>query len=195
MKYMSIQAETRELLSESNEIMSVMCQEPEGDILRTVKLLVFTPENLYKLWEKISQYPTLYGVDVKQDPQVLLDHLFTQEGFNVKANGLFFVVDDFVGLFTLNDIRPGESASVHYSFFDRRHKGRVDLIRMMLNWAFNEFQFKRLETTVPVYVKPYVMQFVTEDLGFRYEGKKRKATTYQDKRWDVNLYGMLREEL
>lgn len=192
---MSTPAETQDLLRESNDILSVVCQEPEGNILRTVRLLVFTPENLHKLWEKVSQYPTLYGVDVKKDPQTLLDHIFTQEGYDVKANGLFFVVDDFVGLFTLNDIRPGESASVHYSFFDRRHKGRTNLIRVMLGWAFDNFQFKRLETTVPVYVKPFVMKFVTEDLGFRYEGKKRKATSYLDKRWDVNLYGMLREEL
>jgi RimJ/RimL family protein N-acetyltransferase len=177
------------------QILKVLCNEPDGPIERTVSLLSFTPENLHKLWQKVSQFPTLYGVNVNHDPQVLLDHLFTQDGTKVNANGLFFVVDDFVGIFTLDEIRPNDSASVHYSFFDRRHKGREHLIQEMLRWAFSTFGFRRLNTRIPVYVSPYVMKFVTESLGFSYEGKQKKAMRYNDKEWDVNLYGLHREDL
>lgn len=192
MKYMSLQAE---ILEDHDVILSVVCDEPEGNITREVRLLTFTSENLKKLWERVSEFPTLYGIDVSKNPQVLLDHLITQSRNGVNPNGLFFIVDDFVGLFTLDEIRPNDSASVHYSFFDRRHKGRSQLIRAMLLWAFNTFKFRRLNTRVPTYVSSYVMKFVTEELGFIYEGKQRKAIEYLDKRWDVNLYGMLREEL
>ncbi len=181
--------------NDDNIILQVICQEPEGPVLRTVRQMIFTAENLNKLWEKVKEFPTLYGIDVAENPEVLLEHLIKMHGNTPITDGLFFVVDDFVGLFTLNNIVPDEEADIHYSFFDRRHKGRVDLIRCMLVWAFETFKFHRLSTRIPVYVQPTVFKFVTQDLGFRYEGKKDSAVSYNGKRWPVNLYGILKEDL
>lgn len=176
---------------------SVLCEEPEGAIMRYVRPLILTPENIQKFWDKARQFPSLYGKEILNDPQSFID-MFTRRKSNGEfdLNGLLWVIDDFVGVFYLSDITHDREtpvdALVHYTFFDKRHKGRKLLVKGMIHYVFTTFMFRRLSIELPNYSKATARHFAT-DVGFHYEGKKLKAAKYKGDWFDVNLYGILRE--
>jgi RimJ/RimL family protein N-acetyltransferase len=165
---------------------------PEVDIIITVRPITFTLENLKRLWEKVSQFPTLMGNEVHTQEDMM--RFFVSEPIpgEFVPRGLCMVIDDFIGIFWLGDINGLMEASVHYTFFDRRHRGRVDLCKKAIEYAFRAYQFHRLFTKVPV-SEVRVMAFV-ESLGFVKEGRLRRSTYYRSKFYDTNVYGLLREE-
>lgn len=192
--------ETQELDTEllTRPVISVLCDEPEGPIYRDVRFLALTPNNLEYLWMKCRPHKTLFGVDISNDYPTFLKLLLRSGANGLEANGLFWVIDDFIGIYYLTDIEPGLDALVHYSFFDGRHRGRLELTRKMLEYVFNEFGFHRLTAIVPLYTgrlgKAPMFEFI-ENLGFTKEGRKRSCRLHNGEFFDANYYGMLREEL
>ena len=177
---------------------SVMCDEPEGKIVRYVRPLIFTEENIIKFWECAKAFPSLYGKQILSDPESFAN-IFMRMNNNgeYELNGLLWVIDDFVGVFYLSDIEYDRdipiNANVHYTFFDRRHRGRKNLCKTMVEYVFNRYKFRRLSIEIPNYSKDATRHFAL-DIGFHYEGKRRKAAKYKDDWFDVNLYGVLSEE-
>lgn len=176
-------------------VLRVECDEPTGRVMREVRPLRFTKENLHTLFHKFGQFKTIIGKeftgDFKQFCNLFLNQL--PDG-TVESNGIFWVVDDFVGIFYITDIQPGADCVVHYSFFDRRHKGRINLIKGMMKYVFETLQFRRMTAKIPLYAKPSVLYFTEKHLGFTKEGRMRKAEHFDNKWFDVNIYGLLREE-
>ena len=114
---------------------------------------------------------------------------------SVIPNGLFWVIDDFVGVFYINEIDVmNREAHVHYTFFDRRTNGRIKLVKEMMKYVFLKYNFQRLNAPIPLYTSPITRKFCL-DLGFYYEGKKRDAAFYKGQWFSVNLYGILRKEV
>lgn len=182
-------------MSLDEPILSVVCNEPDGAITRHVRFMTLEPANLKTFWEKSRQFRTLFSREVGQDFKLFLELFLRQDSKgNVESNGLFWVVDDFVGLFYMTDIRPGVDAIVHYTFFDRRHRGRKDLVRAMIKHVFERYQFRRLSVEVAMYATPSVFNFV-ESVGFKNEGRKRKAVRYDNDWFDLKLFGILREDV
>lgn len=171
-----------------------MCHEPEGDILRNVRFMTMTPENLKSFWDHSKQFKTLFSADVK-DFKGFMNLIIDggADGLTPTSKGLFWVVDDFVGMFYMTKIEPID-ALVHYSFFDRRHKGRHELVFEMLKYVFNRYGFQRLSVEIPMFVTKHTFQFI-ERIGFKHEGRKRKAASYSNELFDVNLFGILRHEV
>ncbi len=166
-----------------------ICDEPEGQVLRSVKLLRFTPDNLRLLWSKVSKFRTFMGKEINT-MEDMLGMFITDSG---EPKGLCMMIDDMVGLFYLTEIHGTFEASVHYTFFDRRHRGRVELCKKALEYAFRAFDFQRLSTTVPEY-EVKVGHFVQQNLGFVYTGRQRKNKMIRGKLYDTLLYDILREE-
>lgn len=173
-------------------ILSAVCDEPEGKVERFVYPLIFTPENLQKFWDRAKQFPTIYGREIKGIEDFYHMFINTSDKGEIDLNGLFWVIDDFVGVFYMTDITPYQ-ANVHYSFFDKRHKGRLDLVKKMLRYIFNRYHFKRINVEIPLYATKYTRFFVS-NLGFTLEGRKRKAAYFRGEWWDVMQYGMLDTE-
>ena len=166
----------------------------------TVEPLIFTPETIQLFWEKAKLFPTIYGHEVLNDINKFIDLFFyIDEHKQLVPKGLFWVVNpkEFTGVFYLTDIYENgdemADAQVHYTFFDRRHHGRVPLVKKMLQFVFNKYKFQRLSAAIPNYVTPQARHFTLE-CGFEYEGKRRKAARYKGDWFDVNLYGILRTE-
>jgi RimJ/RimL family protein N-acetyltransferase len=105
---------------------------------------------------------------------------------------LFWRIDDYVGLYFLTDIKDTE-ATAHFTFFDRRFKGRSGMTHRMLRHLFQRYKFQRLNVEVPVYVGENIHKFV-KGLGFVREGKKRRAVEFDNKFFDVIQYGLIGEE-
>lgn len=183
-------------------ILSVLCKEPEGEIIRNVYELNFTMATIDKLTEQILKFPTLYGKEIKNKKDVL-SMFFNVNGEEITPKGIFYSVDDMVGLFYITDFCYDFSdALVHYTFFDRRHNGRVPLVRSMLKYVFERYNFQRLSVELPLYMtgqsiqlqKRGVITFI-QKVGFSHEGRKRKAAFYKGEWFDMNLYGILRGEI
>lgn len=177
-------------------VITVECNEPKlGKVIHTIKPMVFSVENLKTFWEKSRQFKTLFTEEVGQDFKKFLELFLTEhEDGTIEPRGLFWVMDDFVGVFYMTEIIPEVDAIVHYTFFDRRQKGRSELIRAMLKYAFAKYNFRRLTVEVALYASVATMKFV-EEVGFKKEGRLRSKVRYADRWFDLNIYGILREEI
>lgn len=179
----------------SDAVLSALCEEPEGNKLRNVYFLPLSLENLKKLWTKAQNFQTVFGQDVRGDFVKFASLLVEGKSIaSLAPSGLFWVVDDFVGIFYLSRIIPHVEATAHYIFFDKRHKGRENLVMSMMLWAINTFDLQRVNVELPTYVSDNTKYFVEKHLGFKLEGRKRRAVQYRNAWFDVNLYGMLKEE-
>ncbi len=176
-------------------VLSVLCHEPEGNIVRNVRFMTLDPDNIKRFWTESSKFKTLFSSSVQSFEEfmnLIIDGGY--DGMTPTSKGLFWVVDDFVGMFYMTRIEVGKDALVHYSFFDRRHKGRYELVYEMLKYVFQRYQFNRLSVEVPLYAYKNTSQFV-ERIGFKKEGRKRKASMYDGELFDVSLFGILRSEI
>lgn len=173
--------------------LKITCKEPEGDIEREVWPFKFTREHTLRLYNAAKQFPVIFGRPLKSIEDFTAYFITQNLSGDAEPTGLIWVIDDFKGMFHLNEISDTE-ATVHYSFFDRRHKGREELVRAMVKKVFEEYKFVRLNAYVPAYAGLRVRMFV-ERCGFKVEGRKRNATWWKDRWFDTYLYGILPEDL
>lgn len=144
------------------------------------------------LWNKLKDFDTLFNDFVKGDFQTFINHFIVMVDGEPRPAGLFWDVDD-VGMFVLNDIKPGDSAQAHFLFWDKRFRGREKLCREMLAYLFLTYNFRRIWVEVPLH--SYWTIRAVERLGFVHEGRKRKATLWKGEWYDTNIYSILPEDL
>lgn len=194
-------------INEQEPIFSCLCNEPGVQTIRFVYPMTLSPQNMKRFWELASHYKVLFGDEVNGDFKKFAEILISREGDNLSSNGLFWRIDDFVGIFYMTHIQMND-AQIHYSFFDRRHKGRVDITRMMIKYVFEKYGFRRLSAEIPYSVikmnkpnegetgKDYrsgPFEFVKQ-VGLKEEGRKRKAVMHDNEWFDVACMGVLKEE-
>lgn len=177
----------------SEVLFSAICDEPDGLIEREVRKLEFTPDNLKKLWEKQRHFRTLMGREIHTFDEMVNFFMYQNPDGSFAARGLAYVIDDYVGIFWLSDIVHPAYAEVHYTFFDRRHRGRVNLVREAIKWTFSFWQLNRLYVRVGAYA-PEPIHFVTK-VGFKREGRLRKCMYYRGNWYDALCFGILKEEI
>lgn len=175
------------------KVLEVVCTEPEGEVTHTVWPFTFTKENTKRLYEAAAQFPVLFGKPLTSSEDFLSYFITQNLSDDAEPMGLLWIIDDFRGMFYMNDISEIE-ATVHYSFFDRRHKGRETLVKAMLQYVFEKYGFIRLNAFVPAYAGLRVRIFA-EKCGFRIEGKKRRASWWKGQWFDTYMYGALPEDL
>lgn len=179
----------------TSPVVSVVCDEPRGSVIRHVYFMELSRENLMTLWEKSRKFPTLFSNEiVSKNFNEFLNLFLNFVGDDITPNGLFYVVDDFVGVYYMTNIDPGVDAMVHYSFFDQRHRGRVGLTREMIRFCFEEYGFERLTAELPTYVTHHTNDFITQ-VGFKFEGQRRRCIKFKGEWYNKKLYGILRSEV
>lgn len=186
-----------EQLLAKEPVVSAECNEPAGSttvkIIRHVRELDFTPEHLQIFWKKSRKHKTLFTQEVNQDFNKFCNLLLDIGANGVMPTGLFWVVDDFVGVFYLTRIVTGVDAVAHYAFFDGRQKGREQLVKSMIKYVFEEYGFHRLSAEIPYYASN-IFPFI-EAIGFKHEMRKRSAVHYDNQWFDVNCFGLLKDEV
>ena len=171
----------------------VECNEPEGTFDRTVTPVAISLQKLRYYYEKLKEFDVVFNDHVPNTPGGFASIFVSiDEDFKVTANGLLWEVDD-VGILYLTHIVPGLSATAHFSFWDRRLRGREKLIYEMIKLAFEHYGFQRIETRVALYANPVLG--AVERIGFVKEGRARKAVKRNGEWYDVNLYAMIKEEV
>ena len=179
-------------MDDRTAIINVKCSEPEGEVVRSVRLAHLSVERMQFLWEKVKGFDNLFNDFVKDDYAAFVNHFVMQVNGKPVPTGLLWDVDD-VGIFLLHDIIPHQSATAHFLFWDRRFKGREELCIEMLKYAFENYKFQRIQVDVPLYA--YHTMDAVEGLGFVLEGRRRRAVLYHDKWFDMNIYSVLPEDL
>jgi len=176
-------------------VVTQVCHEPEGDFERSVRPMPLTVENLKKFWEQARQYRTLFNEEIIGDFKKFIDVFLYYDAKNqIQTRGLFWVLDDFAGVYYMTRIVPGIDALVHVSMLDGRFKGREEITKRLLLYAFEEYGFHRLTIQVPVYIKPNVIRFI-RNLGFVSEGRLRGMVYGHDKWFDVFSFSVFKEEI
>lgn len=174
-------------------VLSIVCDEPEGRVRREVRQMTLSIPNMREFWLRAREHRTLFGEEILDDFSKFVKNLVVEGPDGIASTGLFWVIDDFVGVYYLTDIVPEDDALVHYTFFDGRHRGRAQMTKQMIAYVFRRYNFIRLTAQFPLYVSPVVFKFA-EQVGFKLEGRKRKAALYKGLWFDENHYGILREE-
>ena len=116
---------------------------------------------------------------------------------------------ELLGIFVLNQVRPGLDAQAHFLFFDRQLANKRQLCRAMIQRTFadEELALHALRVDLPEYVGKYA-HFLRKGLGFKYEAERRlsnpkaaarasrryQAAFYDGKWCDVLLLSLTREE-
>jgi len=180
---------TKLFIDEAEQI--ITCFERGKEVTYVVRLMTYSPENIKRLWNKSKKHRILFHDDIHGDFQKFCSVFFSQDpDGHIYGHGLTWVVNDFLGVFYLNGITPRE-ANVDFSFFDGRL--RFQLTQAMIEYVFEEYGFDRLNAQIVPYANSRVFEFI-KNLGFVYEGKKRKAHLYKGGKIDLILYGLLKEE-
>ena len=174
-------------------IVTAVCKEPEGIVVRSVYSMQLTRENLQRFWEKARKFTTVFSQETRGDFKQFCELFISQDENGIRPHGLFWVIDDFTGIYYMTRISQVD-ALVHYTFFDRRHFGREELTKEMLRYVFRRFGFWRLDVEIPDYITSNTHGFVAA-LGFKKIGKKRKAVEFKGARRDVITYDLLREDI
>ena len=175
-------------------IFTVACEEGKDIVLRSVYPMDFSVENLRKFWEKSRQFKTLFSHEIGDDFNKFVNLFVQVDEGRLTSDSLLWVVDDFVGVFYLTNIYDTDDALVHYTFFDRRHKGRHKLTQEMAKYLFDKYKFHRLSVEVPLYASEHTFNFIMQ-LGFRPEGRRRKSAKFNGEYFDVRLFGILPDEV
>jgi RimJ/RimL family protein N-acetyltransferase len=99
----------------------------------------------------------------------------------------------FIGLFELY-LQHGDTL-VAIALGERQYWGKgygTDAMRVMLRYAFNELNLRRVGLIVFEYNMRAIRSY--EKAGFRPEGRERQRILRDGKRWDFLHMGVLREE-
>lgn len=176
-------------------VVSCECEEKGGKIVRHVYPMQWTLDNLRTFWNKSLRYPTLFEKEVNEDFNAFLNIFVSinQATNDITGHGLVWYIDDFVGVFYMDKI-SNYDATVHFSFFDGRIRGRDLLAREMIKYVFEHYGFQRLTCEIPGFVNEVSRRFV-KHIGFTQEGVKRSSSPYQGKYYDCGIYGILRSEV
>jgi RimJ/RimL family protein N-acetyltransferase len=179
-------------VEQSEVVLSVECTEPEGQVVRHVRRCELSFEKLRFLWEKLSPFHEVFNAPHQDFGQFVSLLIATNGEGNYEPTGLFWEVDD-VGILYITDIRPGFEATAHFSFWDRRYRGREPLIMAMVKYVFALLELRRITVEIPMYA--HSLRGFVERMGFVHEGRRREAIFHKDKWFDSNVYSLLRRDV
>ncbi len=181
-------------MDQRDPILTVECSEPEGQVTRHVRPVSLTGERLRFYWEHLKKFDVLFNDFYAGDSAAFIKMFVDQgPGGELRSIGLIWEVDD-VGIFYLTQMAPGHQGHIHFTFWDSRLRGRIELGKEMLIYLMKTFKFHRLVVEVPLYAHKALFRAV-ESLGFKKEGRMREAALYKGQWFDVNLYAILNHEV
>jgi hypothetical protein len=156
-----------------------MIEIPHGAWLGT-----YTDEKLINIWNRIKGFDNLFADDNMKNPEVFLKTFLDRNSV---------VLETAHGFMYAKNIQHGLKAEVHFCFWDKKLSIHAELVKDCLLWLFLQFDLQRVETQVAEYARA-VRRFITEKLGFVYEGTRRNYVYHKNRLIDMHMYSILREE-
>lgn len=148
------------------------------------------PQKLRFIWEQIQLFKALFSDMTRGDFDNFKRMILSKESFWME------VVDDkdrLVGIMYLTNTQWVIDADVHIIFFDRQLSEKAPLCKLVLQWVFENFPYRRLSATIPaIYFATIRM---AKKAGFKTEGIKRESQLIGNKWVNEELLGILRSEV
>lgn len=174
--------------------LSFECSEPEGKIMREVRPAELSFAILTGYYNKLKKFDTVFNSYIANNIDDFIKLFVTGNGnSDVRATGLIWEVDD-VGILYATEIAIGHDALVHFNFWDRRLRGRENLLRGMMKHFIELFDLHRISTEVGLFAAPW-LPVAVERIGFKREGRKREALKFKGQWFDSIIYSMLKSEV
>ena len=148
--------------------------------------LVLTPEKLRALWETFSGISGLLDDYGKGRFDIFVSKF-------CDPDSIWLECTDFPGVVYATGIRAGLSAFVHFTFLDRKLRGREQFLLDVLQWLVNMLQLEKVNCFVPDYCRT-LLAFLGR-LGFTTEGKIRNWSRHDGQLFSVVALGMTKEEV
>lgn len=138
------------------------------------------------LWERVKTQDYAFDDFCRGDLEI-----FTA-GF-LDPGALHFTLGDS-GYVVVRNLRYSDNPSLHYSVWDRglAFKEILKAGREIIDFLFKRLKIARISAPVPTYNRQ-AAKFATL-LGFKYEGLVRQGILYFEHHYDIELYGLLRDE-
>src|SRR5262245_29195027 len=151
--------------------------------------LILTKPKLEYLWDRMSQFPQVFDDVIPRTFEAF------KEGMLAPTNQFYEILqgDETLGLAAATQVRPRLDANMHLVMFDRRLRGREEIILAAMRDFAKRAQLSRMTACLPEDNKTAI-KLVTR-LGFRLEGVMRKAHLRDGVYRDYHIFGILREEL
>jgi hypothetical protein len=118
-----------------------------------------------------------------------------------------------VGIIRFSEVRAGEDAKAHYVFFDGNLRGKTEVMKSVIAWAFGEREgwlpLRRLSIEIPDYAfalarhasrklgfsGPFRWKLPKGGLALQVEGVKRGAVTWRGQRHDLLMLGLVNPQV
>lgn len=155
----------------------------------TFRPLVLTNEKMESLWADFSKFWQVFDDVMPKTFEVFKATLLSPHN----AFYEFVQNDKTVGLASGMGIRPGIDAVIHLALFDRRLRGRELVLLLCLGDFMVNYKLRRV-TAFLADDNP-MAQKLARRLGFVHEGTMRQGMKRRGSFWDLQMYGMLIEEL
>lgn len=150
-----------------------------------VELFDATVDSMNELWEKVSQYDSLF-----EDGEKIKQKFFARL---LSPSTVVLQLKDKNAIMYLYDIIPGHVAEIHAAFFDKQLSRRQPILIDCLTWAFSNFNLVRLEASIPEYARS-LCRILEKKLNFSKEGQLRKRSMCAGRFCDLFIFSLLREE-
>jgi RimJ/RimL family protein N-acetyltransferase len=151
--------------------------------------LVLTNEKIESLWAEFSKFWQVFDDVMPKTIEVFRQTLMNP----YNAFYEFVEGDNVVGLASGMGIRPAVDAVIHLAMFDRRLRGRELVFLLCLGDFMVKYRLRRV-TAFLADDNP-MAQKLTMRLGFKHEGTMRAGMKRRGQFWNLQMYGMLLEEL
>lgn len=157
-----------------------------------VRECIFDTAKIQWIWDEMKKYDSLFSDLTKGSAESFVNLICSPftiwlEVIDTKAP------EHPVGLIYATDTQRIIDCEVHILFFDRKPQEKAPLVKMVLEWAFNNYPFRRMTTSIPAFY--YATIRLTEKLGFKHEGRRREALMLGNKWVDEVILGILRQEV
>lgn len=169
-----------------------------GKLVRLAALNLDCDPEVMAHWARNNEYQRLYGAEpaILRSAKECKEHL-ERDLAEFVVFGIRTLEDDrLIGTIDLGGFDwAAQVAWVGIGIGEREYWGKgygSDAMRVMLRYAFEELNLHRVSLDVFEYNQRGIACY--QKCGFKEEGRVRQALCRYDRRWDMILMGILREE-
>jgi RimJ/RimL family protein N-acetyltransferase len=151
--------------------------------------LVLTKGKLEFIWDRLRQYPQIFDDVIPRTYEAFREGMMSPTSQFYE----FVLGEEIIGLAAATQVRPRLDALFHVVMFDRRLRGREEVMRAALQDFAVKAKLRRLTVVLPEDNRTGIKLALR--IGFKLEGVMRKAHLRDGVYRDYHIYGQLLEEL
>jgi hypothetical protein len=175
-------------MDENNNAVEMRRGDGAPSPIRALKRIdpnTWDPQRLLWLWNRVQSQDYAFDDTTKGNHEIFLSQIFSP---NTEA----YEYGD-VGFLLITGITPLVSALIHFVSWEDIEPAEILAVkREMLTHLFNDYKLARVTGVIPSFNKQAIR--LATITGFRYEGELRKAFLRNGTYYNLQLYGILREE-